>query len=130
MRNYRFIILAIAFVALCVTANAQVGDYEGRPVSAVDVVLEGSPADPAAQSEFKGLLKIAAGSEYSAVSVRQSLHDLYASGRIASARVEVDETAGGGRSAPVRIRFVVQRQIVIAGVSDQNRSDDGHSDCA
>ncbi|HYX30013.1 MAG TPA: hypothetical protein VE863_15840, partial [Pyrinomonadaceae bacterium] len=60
---------------------AQVGDYEGRPVSAVDVVIEGTPADPLAQSEFKGMLKIMAGSEYSAVNVRESLHALFASGR-------------------------------------------------
>ncbi len=98
-------------------AHAQVGDYEGRSVSAVDVVLEGTPADPPAQSEFKAMLKVFAGGEYSAASVRQSLHDLYASGRVASARVEIDETAGGARSTPVRVRFVVQRQIVIAGVT-------------
>src|SRR5205085_2415161 len=87
------------------------------PVATVDVVLEGTPADPTAQSEFKGMLKVVPGGEYSAANVRQSLHDLYASGRIASARVEVDEPAGGARSAPVRVRFVVQRQIVIAGVT-------------
>src|SRR5207248_7112422 len=97
--------------------HAQVGDYEGRSVSAVDVVLEGTPADPSAQSEFKAMLKVAAGGEYSAVTVRQSLHDLYASGRVASARVEVDESAGGARSAPIRVRFVIQRQVVIAGVT-------------
>src|SRR5438034_72205 len=107
----------MAFVALCVTAHAQVGDYEGRPVAAIDIVLEGTPADPTAQSEFKAMLKVAAGAEYSAVNVRQSLHDLYASGRVASARVEIDETVGGARSAPIRVRFVLQRQIVIAGVT-------------
>src|SRR5882724_596529 len=113
-----FCLLPAAYCLLFFSlANAQVGDYEGRPVSVVDVVLEGSPADPAAQSEFKGLLKVVAGSEYSAVNVRQSLHDLYASGRIASARVEVDEAGGGARLAPIRVRFVIQRQIVIAGVT-------------
>src|SRR4051794_18600952 len=45
------------------TARAQVGDYEGRAVSAVDGVLEGAPADPTAQGEFKSLLKISAGGE-------------------------------------------------------------------
>ncbi|HMH44065.1 MAG TPA: POTRA domain-containing protein, partial [Pyrinomonadaceae bacterium] len=117
MRNFRFLILAIAFALLGVTAHAQVGDYEGRPVSTVDVVLEGTPADATAQSEFKGLLKVVAGSEYSAVSARQSLHDLYASGRIASARVEIDDAAGGARLAPIHVRFVVQRQVIIAGVT-------------
>jgi outer membrane protein insertion porin family len=100
------------------TAYAQVADYEHRPVAAVDVVLEGTPADTAAQNEFKSLLKITAGNEYSAVNVRQSLHDLYAKGRIANARVEIDDPANGtNRSLPIRVRFVIQRQIVIASVS-------------
>ncbi|HWP55974.1 MAG TPA: POTRA domain-containing protein, partial [Pyrinomonadaceae bacterium] len=112
-----FCLLPVAFcLLLSSSAFAQVGDYEGRPVAAVEVVIEGTPADAAAQAEFKGILKIAVGDEYSAVNVRQSLHDLYASGRVASARVEISES-GTGRLAPVSIRFVVQRQIIIAGVS-------------
>ena len=100
------------------TTFAQVGDYEGRPVATVEVVLEGSPPDPSAQTEFQSLLKIVPGSEYSAVSVRQSLHDLFSSGRVASARIEIVEVSpGGGRNSPVRVRFLVQRQIVIAGVT-------------
>lgn len=103
---------------MAVTAVAQVGDYEGRPVAAVEVVLEGSPSDPSAQTEFQSLLKVITGREYSAVNARQSLHDLFASGRISSARVEVVEVQpGAGRNSPVRVRFIVQRQIVIAGVS-------------
>src|SRR5437763_15081733 len=98
------------------SALPKAAGYYGRPVSAFDAVPEGTPADPIAQSEFKGILKVVAGGEYSAISARQSLHDLYASGRVASARVEVDETAGA-RSAPIRVRFVIQRQVVIAGVT-------------
>ncbi len=117
---YRVLSIGIVLLAaFIVSTPAQVGDYEGRPVAAVEIVIEGSPADAAAQTEFKSILKIAAGDEYSAVNVRQSLHDLFASGRVASARVEIAEsgTGGGGRQSPIRIRFVVQRQIVIAGVS-------------
>jgi outer membrane protein insertion porin family len=52
------------------------------------------------------------------VNVRQSLHDLFGSGRVASARIEIVEVpTGGGRNGPVRVRFIVQRQIVIAGVT-------------
>ena len=117
MTFYRVLITTVfCLTAFCAPAFAQVGDYEGRPVAAVEVVIEGTPADAGAQAEFKSILKIAVGDEYSAVNVRQSLHDLYASGRVASARVEISES-GTGRLAPVRIRFVVQRQIVIAGVS-------------
>jgi len=101
-----------------VCVHAQVGDYEGRSVSAVEVTLEGTPADPAAQNEFKALLKITAGGEYAAVNVRQSLHDLYASGRVASARVEIDDPGNGtNRAVPIRVRFIVQRQIIITSVS-------------
>ena len=117
----RILLFCLLTTACCLlffdTAVAQVGDYEGRPVSAVDVVFEGTPADPSAQAEFKAMLKLVAGSEYSAVNVRQSLHDLFASGRVASARVEIDETQTGGRLTPIRVRFVIQRQPVIAGVT-------------
>ncbi|HYV25275.1 MAG TPA: POTRA domain-containing protein [Pyrinomonadaceae bacterium] len=100
------------------TAFAQVGNYDSRPVASVEVTLEGTPPDASAQAEFKSMLKVVAGTEYSAANTRQSLHDLFASGRVASARVEIDETQpGGGRLTPIRIRFVVQRQIVISGVS-------------
>src|SRR5437660_11272100 len=111
-------LLVIAGILLCayVSVLAQVGDYEGRPVAAVEVTFEGSPHDPTAQAEFKSVLKIVAGGEYSAVKAHQSLQDLFASGRVASGRVEITE-AGTGGNAPVRVRFVVQRQIVIAGVT-------------
>ncbi len=101
-----------------VTVPAQIGDYEGRPVSNVEVVLEGSPPDPDDQAEFQSLLKIVSGKEYTAVNARQSLHDLFASGRVAAARIEVAEVQpGSGQTGPIRVRFIVQRQIVIAGVT-------------
>jgi outer membrane protein insertion porin family len=103
---------------LPITVFAQVGDYEGRPVSTVEVVLEGSPPDASAQAEFQSLLKIVSGGEYTAVNARQSLHDLFASGRVAAARVEIVEgQPAGGRNTAIRVRFLVQRQIVIAGVT-------------
>lgn len=112
------LLIAIAIAGTGVCVHAQVGDYEGRSVSAVEVTLEGTPADPAAQNEFKALLKITAGGEYAAVNVRQSLHDLYASGRVASARVEIDDPGNGtNRAVPIRVRFIVQRQIIITSVS-------------
>jgi len=116
-----FCLLPAAYCLLLFgSARAQVGDYEGRPVAAVEVALEGSPADAGAEADFRSLLKITAGGEYSAVKVRQSLQDLFASDRVASARVEVTEVQqGGGRLAPIRVRFVIQRQLVIAGVSLQ-----------
>ena len=101
---------------------------KGRPVSTVEVVLEGSPPDPDDQAEFQTLLKIVSGAEYAAVNARQSLHDLFDSGRVASARIEIVEVQpGGGRNTPIRVRFIVQRQIVIAGVSLRIRADDGNA---
>ena len=112
-----FCVLVAAFCLLSsLTVSAQVGDYEGRPVSAVDVVIEGTPADRQAQTEFTSMLKLAPGGEYAAVAVRQSLHDLFASGRIASARVEVNEVQPGA-GGPVRVQFIIRRQVVIAGVT-------------
>jgi len=110
--------IVVVVCALSSTSLAQVGDYEGRGVAAVEIVLEGSPPDPSAQNEFQSLLKIVAGGEYSAVKARQSLHDLFASNRVASARIEVIETQpAAGRNSPLHVRFVIKRQIVIAGVS-------------
>ncbi len=111
-------LLPAAFCLLCVNAAAQIGDYEGRPVASVEVVLKGSPADASAQAEFRSLLKILPNSEYSTVAARQSLQDLFASGRVASAQIEITETqSGAGRNGPIRVRFIIERQIVISGVS-------------
>ena len=83
-------------------------------MATVEVVLESSPPDAAAQAEFLSLIRIRSNAEYSAVAARQSLHDLFASDRVASARIEVTETQPAG---PLRVRFVVIRQLVIAGVT-------------
>jgi outer membrane protein insertion porin family len=113
-----FCLLLSAFCLLfSAAAFAQVGDYEHRPVTSVEVVLEGTPADAAAVAEFQALLRIKAGAEYTAVTARQSLQDLFASDRIANARIEITETQAGTAGSPVRVRFVVQRQLVIAGVT-------------
>ncbi len=47
--------------------------------------------------------------------VRDSLQALFDSGRVANARVEVIEE-GATRTGPVRLRFVVQRQVQIGDV--------------
>jgi outer membrane protein insertion porin family len=89
-------------------------EYEGRLITAVEVVFEGSPADPAAQSDFLSILKIAPNTEFSAVRVRDSLQALFESGRVANARVEVFEDAT--KTGPLRLRFVIQRQVQIGEV--------------
>jgi len=117
----RVLFSCILLSAVCLlssrAARAQVADYEHRPVTAVEVVLEATPADPSAQAEFQSLVRIKAGGEYTAVAARQSLQDLFASDRVANARIEITETKPSGSGSPIRVRFVVQRQLVIAGVS-------------
>jgi outer membrane protein insertion porin family len=95
--------------------DARIEDYEGRQVTAVELVFEGSTGTPAAQAEFVALLKVAPNTPYSAVQVRDSLQALFDSGRVANARVEVIEE-GTTRTGPVRLRFVVQRQIQVGDV--------------
>src|SRR6185437_13364003 len=62
-------------------------------------------------------VRIRAGGEYTAVAARQSLQDLFASDRVANARIAITEAQPGLSGSPIRVRFVVQRQFVIAGVT-------------
>lgn len=95
--------------------DARIEDYEGRQISAVELVFEGTANEPAAQADFIALLKVAPNTQFSAVHVRESLQSLFDSGRVANARVEVIED-GANRTGPVRLRFVVQRQVQIGDV--------------
>ena len=130
-----FCLLPTAFCLLLFgSAQAQVGDYEGRPIAAVEVALEGTPADAGAEPEFRSILQIAAGAEYSAVKVRQSLQDLFASDRVAAARVEVTEVQPGGGivlSAPPRRVFEKRHQrqnlLRLQSVLLENRGHRGRS---
>src|SRR5215210_4936264 len=88
--------------------DARIEDYEGRQITAIELVFEGTPDAPAAQAEFLSLLKVAANTPFSAVHVRDSLQALFDSGRVENARVEV---IGANRTGPVRLRFVVKRQV-------------------
>lgn len=115
------LLVVVFFPAICGNAatrtakDARIEDYEGRQITAVEVVIEGSPADPNTQTEFLALLKVAANTQFSAVRVRDSLQALFDSGRVGNARVEVVEE-GTPRTGPVRLRFVVQRQVQIGEV--------------
>ena len=95
--------------------NVRIEDYEGRQISAVELVFEGTANEPNAQAEFLALLKVAPNTQFSAVRVRDSLQALFDSGRVANARVEVVEE-GTPKTGPVRLRFVVQRQVQIGDV--------------
>jgi outer membrane protein insertion porin family len=108
------IIMLLAFVS--VRAGVTFEQYEGRTVTAVEVVFEGSPADPTAEAEFVSIIKIVPNTQFSAVTIRESLQALFDSERVANARVEVIES-GAGNSGPLRLRFVIQRQVQIGDVN-------------
>jgi outer membrane protein insertion porin family len=116
----RFVSVCGLVVCLFVTTahgkvNARIEDYEGRQITAVELVFEGTANEPNAQAEFLALLKVAPNTQFSAVHVRDSLQALFDSGRVANARVEVIEE-GTSKTGPIRLRFVVQRQVQIGDV--------------
>jgi len=95
--------------------DARIEDYEGRLITSLELVFEGSPQDAAAQAEFLSLVKVTTNTEFSAVRIRDSLQALFDSGRVANARVEVVEESAN-KTGPIKLRFVVQRQIQIGEV--------------
>ena len=109
------ILLFVTTAHADVARNARIEDYEGRQITAVDLVFEGTANEPNAIAEFTSLLKVAPNTQFSAVRVRDSLQALFDSGRVANARVEVNEE-GANRTGPVRLRFIVQRQVQIGEV--------------
>src|ERR1041384_4506070 len=96
-----FIPVLLSFVA-CVAqvAGASVPDlsrYEGRPVSAVEVVLDGVPRNEQMETELGALLTVAPNTRFAAARVRESLQALFDSGRVANARVEATDVGGALR---------------------------------
>lgn len=96
-------------------ARANMDEYEGRIVTSVEVVFTGSPSDPTAEAEFLSIIKVIPNTPFSAVTVRDSLQALFDSERVANARVEVAAGEANGRG-PIRLRFVIQRQVQIGDV--------------
>ena len=114
-----FTLVLLLFIFLAALSSGKAGStfeqYEGRVVVAVEVTFEGSPPDPPAEAEFLSIIRIPPNSEFSAVVVRNALQALFDSERVANARVEAFD-AGGGVRGPIRLRFVIQRQIQIGDV--------------
>lgn len=89
--------------------------YEGRQITAIEIVFEGSQPDAAAEASFLAILKVVPNTEFSAVKIRDSLQALFDTQRVANARVEVIDTPT--KSGPIRLRFVIQRQVQISEVN-------------
>ena len=110
-------ILASLFVlaALTVPTFASEFDaYEGRLITSIEIVFEGSQPDAAAEASFLAILKVVPNTEFAAVRVRDSLQALFDTQRVANARVEVLESST--KTGPIRLRFVIQRQVQISEV--------------
>lgn len=97
------------------TRNVRIEDYEGRQITSVDLVFEGTRENPNVEAELLALLKVAPNTQFSAVRVRDSLQALFDSGDVENARVEVIEQ-GTSRTGPVQLRFVIKRQVQIGDV--------------
>lgn len=125
-RFFSFTLLLLAALIAAQSINAaivstpDIGDYEGRIITSVEIVIEGSPSDAAAEAEFVSLLQVANGTQYTAVRIRESLQSLFDSGLIANARVEVSETCqpapNAGANRPLCVRFIVRRQVKVGEV--------------
>ncbi len=110
LRSLLFALCALLF-ALCPSAHASdTGDFLGRRVTSVEVVIE--DAAGAVVPEMRSLLDVAPGQDYSPVRIHDSLVRLYRSGLISGARVEgVPDDKGG-----VALRFLVKSQARIDNV--------------
>ena len=92
--------------------------YEGRTVESVTLEVEGASLDESALGELRGRLRIAAGAVFSAVLVRESLHALFDTGRVADARVEARDAAGTGADGRPRValRFLLRPRVAVERV--------------
>lgn len=108
---------AFAVCLLCCAAwfphsalASDVGDFLGRRVTRLDVVIEGAPNSDV--TEMRSLVDIAPGQDYSPVRIHESLLRLYRSGLISGARVEAANDGATG----VAVRFLVKPQARIENV--------------
>src|SRR5215216_4204658 len=107
-------LLALAICLFSFTAAiAQTGDFLGRRVTSVDVVIEDVPGSSV--TEMRALLDVSSGQDYSPVRIHDSLVRLHRSGLISGARVEATAVGADG----VAIRFVVRPQARIDNVAFQ-----------
>src|SRR4030095_16945586 len=78
--------LLYAITILPSVKASDVGDFLGRRVTKVEVVIEGAPNSTV--TEMKALLDVAPGQDYSPVRIHDSLLRLYRSRLLSGARVE------------------------------------------
>lgn len=105
------LIIASCLLLFGQAAAHEVGDFLGRRVTTVNIVIEGVTSG--GSTEMRALLEVATGQDYSPVRIRDSLGRLYRSGLISGARVEAQAVGADG----VAITFIVRPQARIDSVT-------------
>ncbi len=92
--------------------------YEGRTVESVALDVEGASLGESDLAELRTRLRVAAGTVFSAVLVRESLQALFDTGRVADVRVEARDAAGAGADGRPRValRFVMRPRVSVERV--------------
>lgn len=116
--------LIVAFAAL-VPARGEVAralnvvdlrEYEGRTIASVEIDFEEAAPEESLLSELRGRIRLAEGGRFSIVQARESLLELFKTGRVANARVEASNApppAGEDGRPRVALRFVVRPHAVV-----------------
>ncbi|HYE73328.1 MAG TPA: POTRA domain-containing protein, partial [Blastocatellia bacterium] len=105
-----FILFWIVIASHHIAAQT-IENYINKPVAKVGVVVEGVAQQPGTD-DLKNLLRVREGRPYSVSEARRSLLALYESGRVANARVEVQEDQAGA----INVTFFVVPQARIGEV--------------
>jgi outer membrane protein insertion porin family len=118
-----FCLLLPAFCCLLpapAPAQSEIGRFDGRVISSVEIVFDGSPPDETTARELRALLPLAPRGEYTAVRAREALQSLFTSKMVAAAQIEVteDQNARAARNGPaVALRFIVRRTKRVSDIA-------------
>lgn len=105
-----FASIAVVLLSGALSVYAQTS-YEGLPISGVEVSIEGAGQNRIIVNQFETTVRAAVGEQFSAVKNREALQELFNTGRVASARLEVIENQSPATN--VRLRFVVRRTTLV-----------------
>ena len=108
-----FLRLWLLLLLFALAAYPQIGKYEDRQISNIDITFEGNDRDVSAVEQFRLVIRNALGETYSAVKVRNALAALYRTNRVAYAEVAASEAGQNG----VNVRFLIRRKTEAGRVS-------------
>jgi outer membrane protein insertion porin family len=133
IRRVFFLTFVLVLLAPSVAASGGVrlapdlSRYEGRAIESVTLDVEEASLDEAALAELRARLRVAAGSTFSAVLVRESLQALFDTGRVADLRVEARDAPGAGADGRPRValRFIMRPRVSVERVEFTIGADSG-----